>query len=324
MRKMLARLVACAGLVAVSALTPAAAQTFPSKPIRLIVPYPPGGGTDAIGRILAQRLSETLKQPVVVDNRAGASGMLGTDAVAKAAPDGYTLGIVISQHAVNPALFKDINYDAVKSFTPVSLLARGLYVVVVNPKFPANTMQEMISYAKANSGKINVAIAGAGNPGHLAVEELQLKYKIKFNSVTYKGSGPAVIDLVAGHVDMLVASFPGVQSFLSTNKLRGLAVTSANRSLVAPNLPTASEAGVPDFFFGEWYGIVGPAGMDKDIVSRLNGEIVKALVVPEVKERIQQLGAEIAGSSPQDFSSFISDELSKQGTIVRDANIKLD
>ena len=325
MNKSILWVMLCAGFGALAIAQFAIAQsTYPSRAVRLVVPFPPGGGTDAISRIVGQRLGESLAQQVVIDNRSGAGGIIGTDIIAKAAPDGHTIGMIISAHSVNPVLYSKLPDDSVKSFAPISLVAYGLYVVVVHPALPVKSMQELIAHAKANPGHINVALAGAGSPGHLAVEQLKSAYNTNLNSVLYKGSGPAVTDLVAGQVQLLFASFPAVQQLIAAGRLRALATTSAKRSPVAPDLPTAAEAGIPNFIVGEWYGLTAPSGTDQAIIARLNKEIVKALAVPEVKDRLLGLGAEIVGSTPQDFGKFLQAEITKQGKLLRDAGIKVE
>ncbi|MBI4192212.1 MAG: tripartite tricarboxylate transporter substrate binding protein [Betaproteobacteria bacterium] len=289
-----------------------------------MVPFPPGGGTDAISRILGQRLGESLGQQVVVDNRSGAGGIVGTNIIATAVSDGHTIGMVSSAHSINPALYEKLPYDSVKSFAPITLVAHGLYVVAVHPALPAKSMQELIAYAKANPGKINVALAGAGSAGHLAMEQLKSTYGINLTGVLYRGSGPAVTDLVAGQVQLLFASFPSVQQLIAAGRLRALAATSAKRSPVAPDLPTAAEAGIPNFIVGESYGMVAPAGTDRAIIARLNSDIVKALAVPEVRDRLLGLGAEIVGGTPQEFGVFLQAEIDKAGKVVRQAGIKVE
>lgn len=318
-----------AGLIALPLLTAvvstaAVADTYPSKPIRMVLPFPAGGGTDIIARIVGQRVGEALGQPVVIDNRSGASGIIGTDMVAKAAADGHTLLFTNALHAINPVLYKTIPYDPIKSFTPISLVGMGLYVVVLHPSVPAKNMQELIAYAKANPGKLNGVVAANGSPGHIALEQFKRRYKLEIQPVSYKGTGFAVADLAAGHVQLMFASYPAVQQFITSGKLRAIATTTQKRSPITPDLPTTAEAGVPDFVYGDWYVVMAPANTDKAIVNRLHGEFVKALANTEVRERLQGIGADIVGSSPQQTDAFIKKELEILGNAAREAQIKME
>jgi len=301
-----------------------AADVYPSKPIRMILPFPPGGGTDVVGRVLGQHMSASMGQPMVVENRVGASGTIGSNLIAKAAPDGYTFGIVISNHLVNPALFKELPYDSVKDFAPITLIGYGLFALVVHPSVPASNLQELIALAKAKPNTLNVAIASTGTIGHLAWEQLKATQKIEMTPILYKGAGPAVTDVLAGHVQVMFASYPSVQAHIKAGKLRVLAVTSEKRSPIAPDVPTAVEAGVPGLVLNDWWGFVAPAGTDKAIIDRLRAETVKALALPEVQARLQGVGADIVGSTPEEFATLISAGIEKWGQVVRNAGIKAE
>jgi len=301
-----------------------AADPYPIRPIRMILPFPPGGGTDVVGRVLAQHMSASMGQPIVVENRVGASGTIGTNVIAKAPPDGYTFGIIISNHLVNPALFKQLPYDSVKDLAPITLIGYGLFALVVHPSVPANSMQDLIALAKAKPNALNVAIASTGTIGHLAWEQLKATQKIEMTSILYKGAGPAVADVLSGQVQVIFASYPSVQAHINAGKLRALAVTSEKRSPIAPNLPTAAEAGVPGMVLNDWWGFAAPAGTDKAIVARLRNETVKALALPEVQTRMQGLGADIVGSTPEEFATLISTGIEKWGLVVRNAGIQAE
>lgn len=312
-------------LLAVATMVPAhAADPYPNRPVRVILPFPPGGGTDVVGRVLAQAMSTSMGQPFVVENRVGASGTIGTNVIAKAPPDGYTFGIIISSHLVNPALFKQLPYDSVKDLAPITLIGYGLFALVVHPSVPANSMRELIALAKAKPGALNVAIASTGTIGHLAYEQLKATQNVDMTSILYKGAGPAVADVLSGQVQVIFASFPSVQSHIQSGKLRALAVTSAKRSPIAPNIPTAAEAGVDGLVLNDWWGFAAPAGTDRAIIERLRVETVKALARPEVQARLQGVGAEIVGNTPEEFASLISSGIEKWGQVVRNAGIKAE
>lgn len=296
-------------------------QTYPARPIRWIVLFPPGGGSDIVSRILGQKLSASLGQQVVIDNRTGGSGVIGTDMIAKATPDGYTIGMIISSHLVNPALFKKLPYDSANDFEPITLIAYGLFALVVHPSVPATSLKELVAHAKAVPGKLNSPVT-TGTIGHLALELMKSTYGIDITSIPYRGAGDAVTGLLGGQVQVAFASFPSVQPFIKTGRLRALAVTSAKRSPIAPELPTAAELGADSLVLSDWWGMVAPARTDKAIVYRLNRELVKALALPDVKERMLGLGAEIVASTPQEFRELIRTGIPKWGKVMRDAGIK--
>ena len=263
-------------------------------------------------------------QQVVVENRVGASGTIGTAMIAKAAPDGYTIGLIISNHFVNPALFKKLPYDSVKDFAPIMLIANGLFALVVHPSVPIKSMQELIALAKAQPGKLNIGIASTGTIGHLAYEQLKAQNKVELTPVLYKGAGPAVADLLGGHTQVMFSSYPSVQQYIQSGRLRALAVTSEKRSTVAPEIPTAVEAGAAGLILNDWWGLVAPAGTDKAIISRLHDELAKALASPEVMKRLREVGAEIVANTPDEFAASIPSGIAKWSKVIRDAGIEAE
>jgi tripartite-type tricarboxylate transporter receptor subunit TctC len=301
------------------------AQSYPAKPIRMMIGFPPGGGTDIIGRIVAQKLGEALGQQIIVDNRGGASGQLAAELVSRAAPDGYTIMMAhIAAISILPSLVSKLPYDAQKDFAPVSLAAIGPNLLVVHPSVPARTVKELVALAKSRPGQLQYASPGAGTVQHLAGELFKLQAKIDMLHVPYKGSGQSIVDLIAGQVHMDFDSVPPVINFVRQGKLRALAVTSAQRFSLLPEIPTIEESGVPGFDMSTWWGLVAPAAVGKDIISRLQGETVKLLRQPEVKEKIAFAGAETLGNTPEEFAAYMRAETAKYARIVKAANIKLD
>jgi tripartite-type tricarboxylate transporter receptor subunit TctC len=303
----------------------AVAQQYPVKPIRLVLPYPPGGGSDTIGRPLAQKMSEGLGQQVVVENRGGAGGNIGMEAVARSAPDGYTIVLALTaQLAVNPALFSKVPYDPLKDYAPITLLGSGGYILVVHPSLPVKTVKELIALAKTRPGQIAYSSSGNGSGGHLAAELLDSMAGIKMLHVPYKGGGPALMDLIAGQVQVLfstqLASWPHVQS----GRIRALASSIAKRPASLPDLPTVAEAGVPGFDAGVWYGVLAPAGTPRDIVMRLNSEVVRVLNQPDYRNLLVNNTIEPIGSPPEELSRYIRSELVKWAKVVKDAHVRVD
>ena len=302
----------------------APAQDYPRKPIRMIIPYPPGGPTDILGRIVAQNLTEKLGQQVVVENKPGASGMIGADLVAKAPPDGYTLLANASIHVINPSLYKNPTYDAIKDFTPVSLIADVPLVLVVAPGVPVKSVKDLIALGKSSSGKLNFASSGNAAAPHLAGEAFKIATGVDMQHVPYKGSGPALTDLMGGQVQLMFDSLPSSISHVKSGKLRAIAVTTAKRASALPNVPTIAESGVPGFDISTWYGIWAPAGTPKEIVNRLSGEIAKIVKIPDVRERLAGLGAEPVGNSPDEFAAYCRSELAKWAKIVKASGATVD
>ena len=299
----------------------AQAQDWPSKPIRMIVPYPPGGGTDVVARIVNEKLSPELGQPLVIDNKGGAGGSVGTELAAKAPSDGYTVLMTLSSHTINPKLYTKLPYDVERDFVPVSLAAMIPQIVVAHPSVPANNIQELIALLKANPGKYNYASVGIGSPGHIAGELFKLKTGVQMTHVPYKGGGPAVTDTIGGQVQLLFVSMPAAWQHVKGGRLKALAVTSAKRSIAAPDLPTIAEQGVPEVVVDSWYGLLVPAKTPAPVVSKLNSAMVKVLQMPDVREKLLAQGAEAASSSSADFDALIREELKKWDYVIREAKI---
>ena len=313
-------------LVLAGALLPCAqAQGYPNKPIRLIVPFPPGGGNDVIGRIMAQKLTERFGQQVVVDNRAGANGIVGLQALMQAPPDGYTIGVAAAgPMAVNPSLYDKLPYDSLKDFAYITNMVIFPLILITHPSVPAKTTQELINLAKAKPKQIFFGTPGSGNSAHLAGELLNSMANIQTVHVPYKGQGPAMADLVAGQVQMMFASIPSVWSQVKSGQVNAIAMGSAKRVPSLPDIPTLSESGVPGFEAYSWVGILAPAKTPKDIVNKLNKEIVDILKQKDVAEKLNQQGALPVGDTPEQFSAYVKAEIDKWGAVVKSANIKAD
>ena len=303
---------------------PAAANAWPARPISVIVPYTPGGSTDITARIAGERLSATLGQRLIIDNKPGAGGNLGMELTARAAPDGYTLGINTTAHAINMTLFKTLGYDALGSFEPIALLTENPLVVVVPPGSPAKTVKDLIAMAKDKPGALNVATSGLGQSTHLAGELFASMAGIKLTFVPYRGSAPAIADVVAGHVDLMFDTTQSVLSQIGDNRLRALAITSAERLPIARDIPTVAEAALPGYVAIAWNGLVAPKGTPAEIVSRLNAETVKAMAEPEIAAKFTALGAVSRPLSPSAFGRFIKDEIIKWGEVVRQSGAKIE
>ena len=297
---------------------------YPAKPIRMVIPYPPGGPTDVLGRIVAARLPEALGQQVVVDNKPGASGQIGAGDVARSAPDGYTLLANASIHVINPHVYSKPLVDAVKDFTPVALIGIVPLVMVVPMAQNARDVKEFIAWAKANPGKVNFASSSTASAPHLAGEHFKQVAGIEMHHVPYKGSAPALADLAGGQVQLMFDSMPSSIGFIRGGKLKVLAVSNPKRVAALPNVPTMIEAGVADFDLGTWYGIWGPANLPRVLVARLNAEIVKIVAQADTKEKLAALGAEPSAFSADEFTAFNRRESERWGRIVRAANVKLD
>ena len=301
------------------------AQSYPNKPIRMIVPFPPGGGNDVIARLVAQKLSARWGQSIVIDNRAGANGIVGLTAVAQAAPDGYTLGIAAAgPMAVNPSLYDKLSYDPIKDFAPITNMVIYPLLLVTHPSVPAKNFRELLTLAKDKPGTLFFASPGSGNSGHLAGELLNSLAKVNTVHVPYKGQGPATADLLAGQVQMLYSSIPPVLPLVQQGKLNALAIGSAKRLASLPNVPTIAESGVPGYEAYSWIGIVAPAKTPADIITKLNREIVDILKQKEMETDLLAQGAVPVGDTPEHFASYIKDEMVKWGAVVKSANIKAD
>ncbi|HEX4885217.1 MAG TPA: tripartite tricarboxylate transporter substrate binding protein [Casimicrobiaceae bacterium] len=318
-----------AALVAAAALAiaaPAAAQaTWPSKPIRVVVPFPPGGTTDILARAAAQKMTEAWGQQVVVDNRPGAGGNIGAELVAKAPADGYTMLMgTVGTHAINASLYAKMPYDHVKDFVPVVLVAGVPNVLVVHPSVPAASVQELIAYGKANPGKLNFASSGSGTSIHLAGELFKVSTGVQMQHVPYKGSAPALADLLGGQVQLMFDNLPSALPHIRAGKLRALAVTSATRAPALPDVPTVAEAGVPGFEASSWFGLLAPAGTPPDVVAKVNGELARWIATADAKEKLLAQGANAAGGTPEDFAKHIAAETAKWANVVKASGAKVD
>ena len=301
----------------------AQSQAYPAKPIRIIVPFPPGGGTDVGTRVIGQKLQESLGQPVVVENKGGAAGILGTEYTARAAPDGYTLMMGnIGTHAINVSLYKKLSYDPVKDFAPISQVAGLPMLLLVHPSVKANTVAELIALAKANPGMLNYSSSGAGGMPHISGALFASMTGIQMVHVPYKGGGPAVADLIAGHVSLSFATALESLPQVKGGKLRALAVSSAKRSVAAPELPTIAEAGVPGYESGSWLALYAPAGTPKEIVARLSAEAVRIVNLPDVRERLLLQGAEPIGSTPEQLAATQLADMAKYARVLREAGVR--
>jgi tripartite-type tricarboxylate transporter receptor subunit TctC len=313
--------VAAAALCA-PAMAPAQGQ-FPSKPIRLVVPFPPGGSVDPLARVLGQRLSESLGQQVVVDNKPGGNTVIGTEAVAKAPADGYTLLLTASSHVTNPQLLPT-TYDPLKDFVPVATLSTSDMILVTNPSVPANNLQELLALAKQQPGKLNFSSAGSGNPNHLAGELMNMMAGVKTTHVPYKGGAPAIQDLVGGQVQFSFGSPIIVLPFIRAGKLKAIAVTSPQRMGVLPQVPTMAEAGLKGYEVRVWYAMLAPAGTPKDVVARIGSEVNRIMGTAEVKEKLDAAGMERYSVPADKFEAVMKQDMEKFGHIIKTANVKLD
>jgi tripartite-type tricarboxylate transporter receptor subunit TctC len=320
---MLARCVALAA--ALFAAAPALAQSdWPAKPVRFIVPYPPGGGTDVIARIVQPEIAKGLGQPVVIENRGGAGGAVGTELAARAAPDGYTFLFTLSSHTINPLLYR-LSYDVERDFAPVSLLVSVPQLIAANPSAPARSIQEMVAIAKSQPGKYPFASVGNGTPSHIAGELLKLRTGVDMVHIPYKGGGPAVADTIGGQVPFLFVTAPAAMSQVRAGKLVPLAVTTARRSPAAPEVPTVAEAlNIPDYEVDSWYAMFAPAKTPPAIVARMQQEVARAVHVPEVKQKLLEQAADSVGSTPEALDRVVKAELKKWAEVIRAAGIKLE
>jgi tripartite-type tricarboxylate transporter receptor subunit TctC len=302
----------------------AAAQTYPAHPVKLIIPFPPGGSNDIVGRMVAAQLGERLGQQVVVDNRGGAGGTIGTGIAAKSAPDGYTILLVSVAYAFNPALYKQLPYDPAAGFTPIGMLATGPVVLTINPQLPFQTAQELIAEAKRKPGDLRFASAGVGSLQHLAAELFLREAGIDMLHVPYKGGGPATLDVVAGHAEVSIGSLIQNLPHIRNGGLRALAVSGAKRNPALPEVPSASEAGIPGWDAANWWGLVAPLGTPAPIVERLHQELDAVLAAEETKKRFETEGAEPLSMPPEAFGKYVSAEIEKWGRVVKAAGIKAE
>src|SRR5438046_837043 len=305
--------------------SPAAAQTYPARPIRIVVPYPPGGTSDILARSLGEKLTGSLGQSVVVENKPGANGNLGADFVAKSPPDGYTLLLAdIGALAISPSVYPTLPFDPVRDFAPVTMVAYSPHILVVNPAVPANSVQELVSLAKSKPGKLNFAISGVGGAPHLAGVDFAMRTGVDWTYIPYKGGAQAIADVAGGQADVtlngMLATYPLVQG----GKLKLLAVSSAKRMSAIPDVPTIAESGVPGFESGSWQGVVAPVGTPREVVGRLNTEILRIVNAADMRDRLGKQGADVRTNTPEEFAGFIRSETAKWAKVVKDANIKVD
>jgi tripartite-type tricarboxylate transporter receptor subunit TctC len=313
---------ACGSPLAQPASQPA--QKFPDKPVRFIVPFPPGGGNDILARVLAPKLSESLGQPVVIDNRAGAGGNIGTDLAAKSAPDGYTIVIASNQVTMNPALYAKLPFDIEKDFAPIALAASVPMVLVVNPSVPAGSVKELIALAKADPGKLNYSTPGNGTPQHIAFEVFNHAAGIRIAHVPYKGTGPAIADVIGGQVQATFGTLASLEQHVKAGKLRALAVATPKRSPAMPAVPTMAESGLPGYDVSLWYSILAPAGTPAPVLARLSGDIAKALAAPDVRDRLVAQGFEVSYLNPEQMNDLMKRDIARWGKSLKDVGIKLD
>jgi tripartite-type tricarboxylate transporter receptor subunit TctC len=312
------------GLLSLVMTAPANAQSYPNKPVRVVVPYPPGGPTDIVARVLFQQVSEATGQQFLVDNRAGAGGNIGAEIVAKSPADGYTLLIGTTAHAINMSLFKNLSYDVQKDFAPVSLLTQGPLVLVAHPQFPANSIKEVIELAKSKSGGLNFASSGNGQSTHLSAELFNTMAGIKMAHVPYKGSAPALTDVMSGQVDVMFDTTLSAMPFVKAGKLKALGLTSPVRSPAAPDVPTISESGLPGYEVFAWNGVFVPAGTPKAIIQQLNDQIRKSMLLPQVKDKFSAQGFAASWNSPENFGVFVKNEVDKWSRTVKASGATLD
>lgn len=318
--RLLSKLFACASLA--FAMSAPAFAAWPEKPVTLIVPWAPGGSTDILARMLAQHLTQDLGQPFIVENKAGASGDIGSNMVAKAKPDGYTLLVgSMSTHVINPFLYKNMPFRGVDDFAPISLLAYVTNTMVVNPSIPATNVKEFIAYAKAHPGKINYASAGPGSTNHLSAALFEKMTGVKMTHVPYKGGAPAVLDTVGGQAQLLFSAGTQTLPHVKQGKLRLLAVTESKRSALLPDVPTVGET-VPGYELAVWYGFFGPKDLPADIVQRLNGEINRIMASPEVRKNMGAIGVEVVQSTPESFARTLHSDTERYGKLIKDLNIQ--
>ena len=323
LRSLRAVSLALAASLGLSLQAPSAQAAYPDKPIKMVVGFTAGGTADTVGRIMAQAMGERLHQTIVVENRTGANGNLATESVARSAPDGYTIFFTSVGHAVNPYLYKSAKYDPVKDFTPIGQVLSAPNVLVVPPSSPFKTLEELIAFARANPGKLNVASSGFGSSVHLSAELFMQATGVKLTHIPYKGTSVALPDLMSGTISMMFPNLPSLIPMIESGKLRALGVTTAKRSSAAPNIPTIAEAGVPGYDMSTWYGFVGPANMDAAIVKQLNTVVQQTLADPAIRKKLSDQGVDIVSGSADDFGRMIQTESDKWKRLIKDANIQI-
>jgi len=310
--------------VALLLVASAAAQQFPSRPIRFVMAYPPGGSSDVLARPIANELTKSLGQPVLLEYKPGGGSTIGADFIAKSPPDGHTIVLLLTAHAINATLMPKLPYDTLKDFAPITLAAVAPLVVEVNAQSPIRTLRDLIDAAKAGKGKLNYASAGPGNTSHLAVELFKMTVGVDMTHVPYKGSGPAITAILAREVDLMFDALGSSLPQIQAGKFRAIAVTTATRAAVLPNVPTVQESGVPDFDVSVWYGVFAAAGTPQPIVQKLNAEIVRAMNVPEVKERIEASGYQVVGSTPAALDAHVKSEIARWAKVIKTAGVTVE
>jgi tripartite-type tricarboxylate transporter receptor subunit TctC len=310
-------------LLALAFGLPASAQTYPAKPVRIVVPFAPGGGSDFIARFMAQRLTDGLGKQVIVENKPGAGGVLGIQEGIKAAPDGYTLTLIASSYTVNPSIYK-LKFDPVADITPIIQISQGPLLVVVRPSLPVSSLKDLIGLAKSKPGQVNFASSGQGSVIHLATELFDTMAGVKMNHIPYKGTGPALTDTIGGQTDVFFSSTATAMPHVQGGKLKALAVTTAKRIPALPNVPTVAEAGVPGYDVVLWHGLIGPKGLPKDVVQRINAEVTRALKVKETESTLQNDGVAPAGGTPEQFGAQIKKEIGIWRKVAADAGVKAE
>jgi tripartite-type tricarboxylate transporter receptor subunit TctC len=310
------------GITLLAGPAPLAAQTYPVKPIRFLVGFPPGGGSDTMARSVSQKLSESMGRQVIVDNRPGANANIAAEAAARALPDGYTMVLVSAPHAISKVLYRTLNYDLEKDLTPIALLGTVPHALIVHPSIPAKSVKELIALGRAKPAQLAYASSGVGSTDHIAAEMVSSIANVKFLHVPYKGAAPAVVDVIAGHVAMMFASMPVAVPAVRGGRVRCIAVTGAKRAEVMPEIPTIAESGLPGYELTTWYGIMFPAGTPNEIVTRMNAELNRVIKLPEVRERLAAVGAEPLGGSPEDYAAVIKVDVAKFAKVVKDAKIQ--
>lgn len=323
-RQSLLQAIAATALVLLAGSAFAQTSPYPDKPIRFVVPYPPGGGTDVIARIVQDRLRAALGQPIVIDNRGGAGGSIGTEVVARSAPDGYTVLFTLSSHTINPAIFSKLSFDTARDFEPIGIVCSLPQILVANPQFPASTVQQLIAMAKEKPGSLAFASVGNGSPGHLAGEMMKIRTGTQLTHIPYRGGGPAVTDVVSGQVPLLWVSIPAAAQFVKQKQLKALAVSTLKRSAAFPDVPTMQESGISDFEVDSWYAMFVPAKTPRAIVDRLNAALNTVLKEPEIREKLLAQGSEAVGGTPEQLGAVVNAELPKWAKLVKDAGIKAD
>jgi tripartite-type tricarboxylate transporter receptor subunit TctC len=321
-RTAIAALLGIAAVIHGSAALAQAAASFPNKTITIIVPASPGGAIDLVARLSSQKMTEVWGKPVVIDNKAGATGTIGTEFVARAAPDGHTIVLVASSHAINPSMFKKLPYDTVKNFEPVVLTHVVPLMLVVNAQLPVKSLKELIAYAKANPGKLTFASSGPGGAPHMSGELFKSMAGVEMTHIPYKGSTAAHPDLISGQTSLMFDTVSAIQPHVKSGAVRAIAVTTAKRALTAPDVPTMAEAGLPGYETSTWGGILAPAGTPKDVVAKLNAEFNRDLNLPDVNKKLTDAGIEPAGGTPEQFAAFLQSEMTKWAKVAKDANVQ--